>query len=101
MRLQFSSLALQDLDAIFSHINNTLHNPTAARNTIAAIIHTSVRLSDFPRLGAIIKLVNSSNTEVRYIISGSYLIAYVVKPTHIEIVRILYARSDYIKLLDA
>ena len=52
-------------------------------------------------MGAIIQLANSSNTKIRYIISGSYLIVYVVEPTHIEVVRILYARSDYVKLLDA
>ena len=101
MKLRFSSLAQQDIDDIFSYINDTLHNPTAARNTIAAIIHISARLSDFPRLGTVMRLTNADNVEVRYIISGSYLIAYVVESTHIEVVRILYARSDYIKLLDA
>jgi len=99
MRLQFSSLALQDTDGIFSYINDTLRNPTAASNTISAIIHTSSRLSEFPRSGTIIQLVNSRNVEVRYIISGSYLIAYVAEPNHIEVIRILYARSDYVRLL--
>lgn len=100
MKLQFSLLAQQDIDAIFHYISDTLHNHTAASNTLNSIIHVSERISNFPRLGPVIHLVNSSNIEVRYVISGSYLVAYVIEPTHIEVIRVLYARSDYVRLLD-
>lgn len=101
MRVQFSSLARQDIDGTFSYINNILHNPTAAHNTVAGIINISLRLSEFPKLGTVLPLSNSDNIEIRYIISGNYLIAYMIKPAHLEIIRVLYARSDYLKLLDA
>jgi len=99
MKIKFSTLSEQDLDGIFLYINETLRNPTAAQNTVNRIIRLAAHLSDFPKLGAVLPVPNSSDLEIRYIISASYLVAYVIKSTHLEIVRILYARSDYLRLL--
>ena len=99
MKIKFSALSERDLDGIFLYIKDTLHNPTAAHNAVNGIITMAAHLSDFPKLGTILKMPNSSNTEVRYILSGSYLIFYVIESTHLEIVRVLYARSDYLRLL--
>ena len=99
MKIKFSALSERDLDGIFLYINETLRNPAAAQNTINGIISLTAHLSDFPKVGAVLSMPNSSDLKIRYILSGSYLIAYVVESTHLEIVRILYARSDYLRLL--
>lgn len=99
MKIQFSALAVRDLDGIFLYILEKLRNPTAAQNTVNGIISLTVHVSDFPKLGAVLSTPNSSNIEIRYMLSGNYLVAYVVEASHIEIVRILYARSDYLRLL--
>ena len=99
MKIKFSSLSERDLDGIFLYINDTLHNPTAAQNTINGIINLAAHLSDFPKIGVVLSMPNSSDLVIRYIVSGNYLIAYVIGTAHLEIVRILYARSDYLRLL--
>lgn len=99
MKIQFSALSERDLDGIFLYINETLRNPTAAQNTVKGIISLAAHVSDFPKLGAVLPMPHSSNLEIRYVLSGSYLVAYMIGSTHIEIVRILYARSDYLRLL--
>lgn len=99
MKIKYSALSARDLDGIFSYINETLCNPTAARNTINGILSLTSHLSVFPKLGAVLPIPNSRDLEIRYVISGNYLISYVIKSAHIEIIRILYAQSDYLRLL--
>ena len=74
MKIRFSALSERDLEGIFLYINETLRNPTAAQNTISGIISLTAHLADFPKLGTVLTLPNSSNPEIRYILSSSYLI---------------------------
>jgi toxin ParE1/3/4 len=49
MKLRFTSLATQDLAAIADYIHQ--HNPAAARNVRAAILHSLQNLVLFPEVG--------------------------------------------------
>lgn len=99
MKIKFSALSERDIDGIFLYIHETLRNPTAAQNTVHGIITLTTHLFDFPKLGPVLQMPNSSGLALRFVVSGSYLITYVVEPTHVEIIRFLYARSDYLRLL--
>lgn len=99
MKIKFSTLAEQDLAGIIQYITNRLHNPTAAQITVNGILHLAQHLTDFPKLGPVMPTTNSGKQAIRYVVSGNYLVLYTVAVTGIKIIRILYARSDYLRLL--
>ncbi len=100
MKIIFTPLAEQDLADLFRYISNELSNPIAAHNIADKILHASQKLSDFPELGADLKTIDARLDSYRYLIVDNYLIIYKVIDQEVYILRILYARSDYVRLLE-
>ncbi|HUD10052.1 MAG TPA: type II toxin-antitoxin system RelE/ParE family toxin [Candidatus Saccharimonadales bacterium] len=100
MKIIFAPVAEQDLADLFSYISNDLSNPIAAHNIANKILQVSQKLSDFPGLGAELKTIDTRLDNYRYLIVDNYLIIYKVIDQEVYILRILYARSDYVKLLE-
>ncbi len=99
MKVVFSALAEEDLDGLSSYISGDLNNPIAARNIVDKILRLAQRLSDFPELGANLKTIDIKLSGYRYLIAENYLIIYKLVDHEVYVLRILYARSDYVKLL--
>jgi toxin ParE1/3/4 len=99
VKVIFSELAEKDLGGVFSYINSDLNNPIAARNIVDKILSMSRKLSDFPELGTNLKITDAKLDGYRYLILDNYLIVYKVLDREVYVLRILYARSDYVKLL--
>lgn len=99
MSIDFSARSAQDLADIFHYITDKLHNPTAAQNTVSGILNLANHLSDFPKLGPVIPNSNANNLEIRFVTSGNYLVLYTIEASTVKVIRILYARSDYLRLL--
>jgi toxin ParE1/3/4 len=95
----FSPAAERDLSDLFAYISNNLHNPIAVHNTAEKILRLSYKLVDFPQMGASLATVDKRIDTYCYLIASNYLIVYRIKERGVLIVRILYARSDYVRLL--
>lgn len=100
MIIIFTPAAEQDLADLFDYINNDLSNPIAAHNIVDKILRTSQKLSDFPELGTALKAIDIKLDNYRYLIVDNYLVVYRVIDQEVYVLRILYARSDYVKLLE-
>lgn len=60
---------------------------------------TYLQLKASPFIGTPLNSKINVITPYRYLVSGNYLIFYIVKDEMIEISRIIYGRRDYIKIL--
>lgn len=98
MKVIFSAKADQDLAALFAYINNNLRNSVAAHNIVDKILRLSQKLSDFPEMGTSLKMVDIRLEKYRYLIADNYLLIYRITDPEVLIVRILYAKSDYVQL---
>jgi addiction module RelE/StbE family toxin len=99
MKVVFSTKADHDLAALFAYINDNLQNSTAAYNIVGKILRLSQKLSDFPEMGSSLKAIDSRLDGYRYLIADNYLLIYKVTDEEMIGVRILYAKSNYVQLL--
>lgn len=99
MTLKISPMALQDLKDIREYISVKLCNPTAAERTVRKIISSYSQLTDSPFIGSSLNTKINIATPYRYLVSGNYLVFYKINDDFIEIIRIIYGRRDYIKIL--
>jgi len=99
MKVIFSAKADQDLASLFGYINNNLHNSIAAHTIADKILRLSQKLSAFPEMGTSLRTVDSKLGSYRYLLADNYLLVYKVAGEEVFIVRILYAKSDYVQLL--
>lgn len=98
-RLYYSAQARKDLDEIWDYIVADLGNPIAAEKTVSRIMDDIDRLADFPEMGTMLRNVTHMVTDYRYIVSGSYMAFYRFHDSTVYIVRILYGRRDYMRVL--
>lgn len=98
MKVVLLPAAQQDLAELLSYIHNELQNPTAATNIAAKILRRSQALGNFPELGASLGGIESQLSGYCYLVVDNYLVIYKVG-NQVSVVRILYARSDYMQLL--
>lgn len=98
-KLQLSPLAKEDLHEIRSYIANELQNPSAAVNVITRITKKLRSLIDFPYMGAALSSIVDIKTDYRFIISGNYMAFYRYDDKTLSIIRVLYSRRDFMKIL--
>ena len=99
VEILFSPDALEDLQEIKSYIAYDLQNETAAENTVRTIIDRIQRLIDFPDMGAPLSSVAQTQSDYRYLICGSYTAFYRHEEDTVYIIRVLYGRRDYLRVL--
>lgn len=99
MNLHVSPAAQQDLQGIRDYITLELDNSTAASNTVSRIARAIRSLGDFPDSGAPLASSIDVSTHYRYLVCGSYLIFYWHEGDDVYVMRILYGRRDYMKIL--
>ena len=64
-RLFYSPLSRRDIDDIFDYIANDLENPSAAKDTVAAILDRTEDLESFPFIGSIVENLPLASDEYR------------------------------------
>ena len=99
-QLFYSPLSRRDLDDIFDYITNELENPSAAKDTVVAILDRAEDLESFPFTGSIVEGLPFTSDEYRFLGIKNYLIFYRVTEAEIFIDRILYAKREYHTLLN-
>ena len=98
-KLRYSAQARKDLDEIWDYIVADLGNPIAAEKTVNRIMDDIDRLAAFPEMGAMLRNVTHMVTDYRYIVSGNYMAFYRTYDNTVYVVRILYGRRDYMRVL--
>ena len=93
-----SPLARQDLLDARHYIAAELQNPAAARRVAAKIFKSLQLLKQFPLAGAPLQ-VSVLDTGYRTITGGNYRAFYRCEQDTVYVVRILYARRDFMRIL--
>ena len=97
--IKFSPEAVKDLQEIQSYIANELCSRQAADRTVSKILSRIRSLSSFPEMGTPLSAVLSFDTNYRYLVCGNYTAFYRVEQDAVCIVRILYGRRDFMRIL--
>ncbi len=97
--IHYSVEARRDLDEIWDYIQAELCNPAAAANTVGRVMDAVDGLESFSGLGTPLAAVTDTDSDYRYLVSGSYMIFYRVNGKNVYVDRILYGRRDYLRTL--
>jgi plasmid stabilization system protein ParE len=88
-----------DLKDIKDYITGELHSPKAAINVIRKIKKRIESLSRFPEIGIPLDSVIDIQTNYRLLVCGNYNVIYRVENNRAYVIRILYGKRDYAKIL--
>lgn len=100
MKIVYKKTALDDIQKTKQYIVKELHNPKAAKNLTERIIREVSQLSKNPYMGVLLNSKYDVDTDIRILIVSKQLVFYrVVKDCHIEIIRVLDGRQDYLAIL--
>lgn len=97
--VKFSPEAISDLQQTKAYITNELCSGQAAVNTVSKVLKQIEQLSVFPLSGAPLSSVVNFNTDYRFLVCGNYTAFYRVENDTVFIVRVLYGRRDYLRIL--
>lgn len=100
-KIQFSKDARKDLKDIYVYIKYSLQEPIIAKKLIDKIRKEIYKLEDNPIIYAIIKDEIIKKREIRKIKVNNYIVFYKVEENKsiVEIVRIMYGRRNWTKIL--
>ena len=101
MKLYYSPDARSDLRELHNYISRNLRNPEAAKNITEKILKTANLLMDQPQLGVRVSEKTGRETDIRCLFSGNYGIFYRINDSSVLVLRILDARTDYMKYVFA
>jgi plasmid stabilization system protein ParE len=91
MNLEWTARALADLDRLYDFLAPV--NPRAAAETVLMLVEASMRLLEFPRVGA--RLEKLHLREVRHlIVAGRYELRYEIEGETINVIRVFHAREN-------
>jgi plasmid stabilization system protein ParE len=99
VKLRLLLAAEQDIEKLFLYIKEDLANPIAAQNIAQKILRRIQQLTNFPELGASMTTIDTRLENYRYLIVDNYLVVYRYDRDALYVVRVLYARSDYVCML--
>ena len=97
--IKIAPQAAADLLEIKDYIENELQNPIAAHNTISKIIETYENLTTFQNVGIPVEKYVLFPTDYKFVLANNYSIFYRIEDEVIRIVRILYSKRDFIRVL--
>jgi len=98
-KLKISPEAKNDLVEIRNYISDELHNPQAAVKLIVKITNKIRALLEYPVIGSSLSAIIDIQTEYRFLVCDNYLIFYRYEDEAVYVIRILYARRDYLRVL--
>lgn len=97
--IKFSPDALADLKQTRTYITEELCSEQAANNTISKIMKRIRMLADFPEIGAPLSSIVSIEADYRFLVCGNYTAFYRYECNTVFIVRVLYGRRDFMRIL--
>ncbi len=100
-RIRFTPQSVADLDEIKRYLSFDLFNPQAATDLLTLIFEKIRTLAALPQTGARLRTDIPSLKTYRFIPCKNYLVFYRTEEKFVSIIRILYARRDYLGLLES
>lgn len=97
--LQYSALAISDLDEIWDYFADECDSIEAAELTVNTILGSAEKLKEFPEMGTSLNKIIPIESNYRFLVSGHYLIFYRIEDSNVYIDRILHFRRNYISIL--
>lgn len=97
--IKFSPEAITDLQNTKAYIADELCNEQAAVRTIEKILKRIRTLKDFPELGAPLSSIVNLDIDYRFLVCGNYTAFYRVENDTVYILRVLYAKRDFMRIL--
>lgn len=97
--IEYSQEAKKDLIDIKKYIKYNLQEPNIAKKLITKIRKSIDSLKDNPKIYSAIDDELIKRLEIRKLIVDNYIIFYRIKENTIQIVRVIYARRNWITLL--
>ncbi len=99
MELVWSPAAVDDLNAAADYIESELASSMAARRLVDSVIEKAQLFADVPGAGTALRTLGGIDTGYRYMVSGNWMIFLECADGRALVVRVLYARSDYMRTL--
>lgn len=99
MELVWSPAAMDDLNAAADYIESELGSPLAARRLVDSVIEKAQLFADVPGAGTALRTLNGVDTGYRYMLSGNWMVFLSCADGRALVVRVLYAKSDYMRTL--
>lgn len=91
--------AKRDLQHIKEYITLELDSLATAINTVFKITKSIRRIKDFPALGAPLSGIVDIPNDYRFLVCGNYLVFYRQEGDNVNVIRVIYSRRDYTKIL--
>ena len=99
MELAWAPAAGDDLEAAVDYIESELASPMAARRLVDSAIEKAQLFADVPGAGTALRALNGIDTGYRYVVSGNWMVFLECDNGRALVVRVLYAKSDYMRTL--
>ena len=97
--VKVSPQAAEDLLEIKNYIENELQNPIAAQNTVLKIVETYENLAKFPEAGIPVERYVPFPTDYKFVLANNYSIFYRIDGNIVRVIRIMYSRRDFVRIL--
>ena len=98
MKVVWSPEARDDITAALDYIEYDLDSPMAAARLYDAVKEKIALLAAVPGAGVILQR-NGQPSPFRYAIAGNWMVFVTYADDYMQVVRILYGKSDYMKAL--
>ena len=99
MELAWSSAAVDDLEAAVDYVEPELASPMAARRLVDSVIGKAQLFADVPGAGTVLRTLTGIDTGYRYMVCGNWMVFLSCGSGRALVVRVLYAKSDYMRTL--
>ncbi len=96
--VKYTHAALDDLDQIWSEVFDVSADIDTAQNYVDGIRQAISKKAGYPKTG-IPLLYNEHPTGMYFVVYKKYYAFYRIHSTYIEVIRVLYGASDYMKVL--
>ena len=97
--VKVSPQAAEDLLEIKDYIENELQNPIAAENTVLNIVEEYEKLADLPEIGIPVERYVDFPTDYKFVLAKNYSIFYRIEDDKVRVIRILYSKRDFVRIL--
>ena len=98
--VRFTPQVVADLEEIKRYISDDLFNSQAAADLVALVFQKIRTLVSLPQTGARLRTGIPMLKGYRFIQCKNYLVFYRIEEQRVSVTRILYARRDYLGLLE-
>ena len=99
MELVWSPAAVDDLNAAAEYIETELASPMAAKRLVESVMEKAQLFADVPGAATVLRTIRGTDTGYRYMVSGNWMVFFECSQNRALVVRIPYAKSDYMKKL--